>query len=78
MEKENSYVDFMKTVNKRWSRVREEKLLNEIYMDLFLKGIHREQMKKRLVFLIDQSLDNHDELKFSQYAKQLEKLKDSI
>lgn len=78
MEKENSHVDFVGVINKNCSTVKEEKILNEIYMDLFLKSIHRHQIKKRLVYLIDRSLDNRDELKFLQYTKQLGKFKDII
>jgi len=65
-------------VGRNSSTVQAEKLLNEIYMDLFLKGIHRDQIKERLVTLIDQSLDNRDENGFLEYTSQLEKFEDAI
>ena len=49
MEKSYSYAEFMKAVGRNSSSIHAEKLLNEIYMDLFLKRIHREQVKKRLM-----------------------------
>lgn len=65
-------------VGRNSSTVQAEKLLSEIYMDLFLKGIHRDQIKERLVTLIDQSLDNRDENGFLEYTSQLEKFEDAI
>lgn len=65
-------------VGRNSSTVQAEKLLSEIYMDLFLKGIHRDQIKERLVTLIDQSLDNRDENGFLEYSRQLEKFEDAI
>lgn len=65
-------------VGRNSSTVQAEKLLGEIYMDLFLKCIHREQIKERLVTLIDQSLDNRDENGFLEYSSQLEKFEDAI
>lgn len=76
MEKSYSYADFMKAVGRNSSSIQAEKLLNEIYMDLFLKRIHREQVRKRLVQLIDCALDNGDEGKFLSYSEQLIKLDD--
>lgn len=65
-------------VGRNSSTVQAEKLLSEIYMDLFLKCIHREQIKERLIILIDQSLDNRDENGFLEYSTQLEKFEDAI
>ena len=78
VEKNYSYAEFMKAVGRNSSTVQAEKLLSEIYMDLFLKGIHREQIRERLISLIDQSLDNRDEHTFLEYSKQLEKFVDAI
>lgn len=78
VEKNYSYAEFMKAVGRNSSTVQAEKLLNEIYMDLFLNRIHREQVKGRLINLIDQSLDNRDEFAFHEYTKQLEKFEDAI
>lgn len=77
MEKNYSYAEFMKAVGRNSSSIQAEKLLNEIYMDLFLKRIHRDQIKSRLVKLIDDALDNRDELKFTRYSKQLIKFEDA-
>ena len=78
VENQYSYAKFIMAVGRNSSTVQAEKLLSEIYMDLFLKGIHREQIKERLVTLIDQSLDNRDENGFLEYSSQLEKFEDAI
>ena len=77
MEKNYSYAEFMKAVGRNSSSIQAEKLLNEIYVDLFLKSIHRDQIKSRLVTLIDDALDNRDELKFTTYSKQLMEFEDA-
>lgn len=74
MEKKYSYTEFMKIVRQNSSTLHAEKLLNDIYMDMFLNSIHREQTRARLNDLIDEALDNRDEEKFSQYASQLSAL----
>ncbi|BAQ08655.1 ideal domain protein [Bacillus sp. OxB-1] len=76
MENNYSYAEFLKAVGKNSSSLQAEKLLNEIYMDLFLKHIHREQTKKRLVQLIDDALDRRDEKAFLLYTESLAKLED--
>lgn len=78
MEKSYSYAEFMKAVGRNSSSIHAEKLLNEIYMDLFLKRIHREQVRKRLMQLIDEALDYEDEGKFLSYSEQLIKIEDEI
>ena len=57
MENNYSYAEFLKAVGKNSSSLQAEKLLNEIYLDLFLKHIHREQTKSRIMGLIDLALD---------------------
>lgn len=74
MENNYSYAEFLKAVGKNSSSLHAEKLLNEIYMDLFLKHIHREQTKKRLVELIDHALDCGDKQAFVNYSESLVKL----
>lgn len=74
MEKNYSYTEFLKAVGKNSSSLQAEKLLNEIYMDLFLNHIHREQTKARLMELIDNALDCRDEEAFQAYTKRLLKL----
>ncbi|WP_342514549.1 IDEAL domain-containing protein [Sporosarcina sp. FSL K6-1522] len=76
MENNYSYAEFLKAVGKNSSALQAEKLLNDIYMDLFLKHIHREQTKERLMELIDLSLDNRDEQKFRTYVDSLAKLEE--
>lgn len=77
LEKSYSHVEFMKAVRKKSSSIQAEKMLNEIYMDLFLNRIHRLQTKERLMKIVDQSLDNKDEHSFRKYSEQLLKFKDA-
>lgn len=74
LEKNYSYVEFMKAVGKNSTSIQAERMLNEIYMDLFLSRIHRDQIKDRLLNLIDQALDKKDEQKFLKYSQQLNKI----
>lgn len=74
LEKNYSYVEFMKAVGRNSTSIQAERMLNEIYMDLFLSRIHRDQIKERLLKLIDESLDNKDEEEFLYYSKQLNKI----
>ena len=76
MENKYSHVEFMRAVRKNSSTVHAEKLLNDIYMDMFLNRLHREQTRKRLVKAIDDALDTRNEKKFIQYAKQLTKFEE--
>ncbi|MBB4826560.1 uncharacterized protein YpiB (UPF0302 family) [Sporosarcina luteola] len=74
MENNYSYTEFLKAVGKNSSTLHAEKLLNDIYMDLFLNHIHREQTKKRLLELIDRALDNRDVDAFERHTDELLKL----
>lgn len=71
MENNYSYAEFLKAVGKNSSSLQAEKLLNDIYMDLFLKHIHREQTKKRLLTLIDLALDEKNESAFTELTEEL-------
>ncbi|MBD7985874.1 IDEAL domain-containing protein [Sporosarcina sp. Sa2YVA2] len=71
MENNYSYAEFLKAVGKNSSSLQAEKLLNDIYMDLFLKHIHREQTKKRLLTLIDLALDEKNESAFVELTDEL-------
>lgn len=71
MENNYSYAEFLKAVGKNSSSLQAEKLLNDIYMDLFLKHIHREQTKKRLLTLIDLALDEKNESAFVELTNEL-------
>ncbi|MCM3758754.1 IDEAL domain-containing protein [Sporosarcina aquimarina] len=51
-----------------------EKMLNDIYIDLFLNHIHREQTRTRLLEEIDAALDRNDKPTFMQLTNSLRKL----
>ncbi|AYC30126.1 IDEAL domain-containing protein [Paenisporosarcina cavernae] len=72
MDKYYSYTDFLKAMSRSHTPTEAEKLLNDIYMDLFLNHVHREQRKEKLTELIDLSLDEHDEVAFLKYTHELE------
>lgn len=74
MENNYSYAEFLKAVGKNSSSLQAEKLLNDIYMDLFLNHIHRKQTKERLFALIDLALDHRDKQAFLTYSESLLKL----
>ena len=77
LEKNYSYAEFLKAVGKNSTSLQAEKLLNEIYMDLFLNHIHREQTKNRLIEIIDIALDRRDEEAFLSYTERLLKLEEN-
>lgn len=74
MDKYYSYADFLKAMGRNQTVSEAEKLLNEIYMDLFLNHVHREQRKERLLTLIDHSLDRRDKESFVAYTAELRQL----
>ena len=76
MENNYSYAEFLKAVGKNSTSLQAERLLNDIYMDLFLNHIHREQTKKRLLGLIDLALDEKDEYAFKSLTDELVKLEE--
>lgn len=76
MDKYYSYAEFMKAVGKNQTKSEAEKLLNEIYLDLFLNHVHREQRKNSLMSLIDAALDQKDRQSFLQYTSELIKLEE--
>lgn len=79
MDKYYSYADFLKAMGRNQTVSEAEKLLNDIYMDLFLNHVHREQRKERLLTLIDGALDQKDEGSFVTYASELRQLhQDSV
>ena len=49
MDKYYSYADFLKAMGRNQTVSEAEKLLKDIYMDLFLNHVHREQRKNRLL-----------------------------
>lgn len=78
MDKYFSYTDFLKAVG-QYPKVREEeKLLNEIYLDLFLNRLQRLHRINQLEELIDEALDQHDEQAFYAYTAELTEIKENL
>jgi len=78
MDKYFSYTDFLKAVG-QYPRIREEeKLLNDIYLDLFLNRLQRIHRINQLEALVDRSLDEKDEKSFYKYTEELLKIKKEI
>ncbi|WP_303966433.1 IDEAL domain-containing protein [Sporosarcina ureae] len=71
MNNNNSYAEFLKAVGNNSTSLQAEKLLNEIYWDLFLQHIHWEQTQARIMTLIDDALDQNDKDAFDLYTQQL-------
>ena len=74
LDKYYSYTDFLKAVGQSGKVIEAEKLLNEIYLDLFLNRIQRTYREEQLTDLIDRALDEKDECAFHLYASELESL----
>lgn len=74
MDKYYSYTDFLKAMSDTGTESSSVALLQEIYLDMFLDHIHREQLMERLTTLIDAALDTGDEEKFMLYTSQLNEL----
>jgi len=74
MDKQYSYAEFLRAMGQPGKESSAEKLLNEIYLDMFLNIIHREQSSNRLLELIDEALDQKDEKAFTQYTNALQQL----
>ncbi|WP_026022960.1 IDEAL domain-containing protein [Paenisporosarcina sp. TG20] len=74
MDKYYSYADFLKAMGRNQTVSEAEKLLKDIYMDLFLNHVHREQRKDRLLTLIDGALDQKDVGSFVVYTNELRQL----
>lgn len=78
MDKYFSYTDFLKAVG-QYPKVREEeKLLNEIYLDLFLNRLQRLHRISQLEVLIDGALDSYDAKAFYAYAVELKEIKENL
>lgn len=74
MDKYYSYTDFLRAVGQVDSVNEDEKLLNDIYLDLFLNRLLRLQRIEVLKELVDQSLDALDETDFYNYSLELNEL----
>lgn len=70
------YVELNISEGERDTTVQAEKMLNDIYMDLFLNRIHRKQIHERILTLIDKSLDYNNKSAFLKYCEQLKKFED--
>ncbi|MBD7908939.1 IDEAL domain-containing protein [Sporosarcina sp. Sa3CUA8] len=76
MENNYSYAEFLKAVGKNSSSMQAEKMLNDIYIDLFLNHIHREQTRTRLLEEIDTALDRNDKPTFMHLTDTLLQLEE--
>lgn len=74
MDKYYSYTDFLKAVSQQSTEHHAEKLLNEIYLDLFISRLQRMQRIEKLKLLIDTSLDQKNEQAFYSYTTELKEL----
>lgn len=74
MDKYYSYTDFLRAVGQYPKQTEGEQLLNDIYLDLFLAGIQREQRVAQLTILIDEALDKRDERAFYTHCQELQLL----
>jgi len=77
MDKYYSYTDFLKAVGHSQHANESEKLLNDIYLDLFLNGMQRLQRIEQLKGLIDSALDERNREAFYEYAKELNELQET-
>ncbi len=74
LDKYYPYTDFLKAVGQSKKVSEAEKLLNEIYLDLFINHIQRMYREEQLIVLIDRALDEKDEKAFHLYATELKAL----
>lgn len=78
MDKNNYYANFSSAAGSNPEINDSEKLLNEIYVDLFLNRLQRLHRIEQLKEFIDQALDERDEEAFHKYAKELKELQESL
>lgn len=78
MDKYDSYTDFLRAVGQYPKEMESEKLLNDIYLDLFLGRLQRLQRIDQLKKLIDIALDERNEQAFNQYCEELHYLQEEI
>lgn len=74
MDKYYSYTDFLRAVGQSKRVNSAEKLLSEIYLDLFLNRLQRIQREQQLVELIDATLDQRDKEAFYLFTEELKEL----
>ena len=78
MDKYYSYTDFLRAVGQYPKEMESEKLLNDIYLDLFLGRLQRLQRIDQLKELIDITLDERNEQAFNQYCEELYYLQEEM
>lgn len=78
MDKNNFYANFSSAAGSNPAVNDSEKLLNEIYVDLFLNRLQRLHRIEQLRDFIDQALDERNEEAFHKYAKELNELQESL
>jgi len=78
MDKNNYYANFSSAAGSNPTVNDSEKLLNEIYVDLFLNRLQRIYRIEQLKDFIDQALDERNEEAFYKYAKELNELQESL
>ena len=74
MDKYYSYTDFLKAVGQQSTENQAEKLLNEIYLDLFISRLQRMYRIEQLKVLIDTTLDQKNEQDFLCFTEELNEL----
>lgn len=74
MDKYYSYTDFLRAVGQYPRENQCEKLLNDIYLDLFLNRIQRLYRIEQLEKLIDGSLDQRNKAAFLSHTPELKEL----
>ena len=74
MDKYYSYTDFLKAVGQQSTENQAEKLLNEIYLDLFISRLQRMYRIEQLKVLIDTTLDQKNERDFLCFTEELNEL----
>lgn len=77
MDKYYSYADFLNSFGPKAVETQHEQLLNDIYLDLFLKRLSRLHRIEQLKVLIDQSLDERNEQDFFNYTSELLQLQNN-
>lgn len=70
MDKFYSYTDFLRAIGHTSRENNAEKLLNEIYLDLFLQRLQRQQRVEQLTQLIDGALEQRDKASFMAYTQE--------
>ncbi|MBK3494860.1 IDEAL domain-containing protein [Viridibacillus sp. YIM B01967] len=78
MDKYYSYTDFLKALGRTDNTSNAEKLLDTIYLDLFLNHVHRAQIEEHLLTCIDLALDERNEDAFYKYAQALQQLQTTV